>query len=64
MQPNFFDIKCDIPKLKGDNYKFWNEKILLHLGWIDIHYAIRKDEPPPLATTSSQAEITLFDRWE
>ena len=38
-------IKCDIPELKGDNYKVWREKILLHLGWMDIDYAIRKNEP-------------------
>ena len=31
---NFFNINCDIPELKGDNYKVWNERILLHLGYI------------------------------
>lgn len=33
MQPaNFSDIKCDIPELKGENYKVWKERILLRLG--------------------------------
>ncbi|KAG6492192.1 hypothetical protein ZIOFF_047142 [Zingiber officinale] len=29
----------------GDNCKIWKERVLLHLGWLDIDYAIRKDEP-------------------
>ena len=28
---NISDIKCDIPELKGDNYKVWRERILFHL---------------------------------
>ena len=42
---NFSDI-CDISELNGENYKIWKERILLHLGCMDIDYAIRKDEPP------------------
>jgi len=42
---NISNIKCDIPKLKGDNYKVWRKIILLHLGWMGIDYAIRKNEP-------------------
>ena len=42
---NYFDIRCDIPELKGDKYKVWKERILLNLGCTDIDYAIRKDEP-------------------
>ena len=46
MQPaNFSNIKCDIPELKGDNYKVWKERIVLHLVCMDIDYAIRKDKP-------------------
>ncbi|XP_074271763.1 uncharacterized protein LOC141595696 [Silene latifolia] len=40
------DINYDIPELNGDNYKVWKEIMLLQLGWLDIVYAIRKDEPP------------------
>ena len=50
---NIFYIKCDIPELKGDNYKVWRERILLHLGWMDIDYVIRKDEPPGITETSA-----------
>ena len=61
---NFSDIKCDIPELKGDNYKVWKERILLHLGWMDIDYAIRKDEPPPINETSIPAEVDRYEKWE
>ncbi|XP_068657853.1 uncharacterized protein [Aristolochia californica] len=61
---NFSDIRYDIPDLKRDNYKVWKEKILLHLGWMDIDYAIRKDEPPTIIDTSTAVEITLYERWE
>ena len=60
---NFSDIRCDIPELKGDNYKVWKERILLHLGWMDIDYAIRKDEPT-ISHTSTPDEIGLYERWE
>jgi hypothetical protein len=65
LQPaNISDVRYDIPELKGDNYKIWKERVLLHLGWMDIDYAIRKDEPPALTDTSTAADITLHERWE
>ncbi|KAK4492737.1 hypothetical protein RD792_000056 [Penstemon davidsonii] len=60
---NFADIKCDVPELNGDNYKIWKESILLQLEWVDIDYAIRKDEPPTLTDASTQAEIQFYERW-
>ena len=42
----------------------WKERILLHLGWMDIVYAIRKDEPPALTNTSTAVDIMLYERWE
>ena len=61
---NFSDIRCDIPELKGDNYKVWKERILLHLGWMDIDYAIRIEEPPVVTETSSASDIALYEHWE
>ncbi|KAL0352488.1 UNVERIFIED_CONTAM: hypothetical protein Scaly_1637500 [Sesamum calycinum] len=61
---NFFDMKCDIPELIGDNYKVWNEKILLHLSWVDIDYAIRKNELAPITETSKPDEVDLYKKWE
>ena len=55
IQPaNISDFKCDIPELRGDNYKVWKERVLLHLGWMDIDYAIRKEEPDPIIETALQ----------
>ncbi|KAA8541366.1 hypothetical protein F0562_025315 [Nyssa sinensis] len=60
----FSNVGCDIPELKGDNFKMWKEKVLLHLGWMDIDYAIRKDEPPIVTNISTEAEIALYEHWE
>ena len=38
------NIHYGILKLKGDNYKFWKEKVLLHVDWMNIDYVIRKLE--------------------
>ena len=57
---NFFDIKCDILELRGDNYKVWNERILLHLGLMDIDYAIKKDESC-ITETNTPAKIALHE---
>ena len=60
---NFSNIKCDIPELKGDDYKVWKERILLHLGCMDIDYAIRKDKPT-ITDVSTTAEKALYEQWE
>ena len=61
---NIYDFKCDIPELRGDNYKVWKERILLHLGWMDIDCAIRKDEHDPITETSTIEAVCLYDKWE
>ncbi|KAF7812734.1 putative RNA-directed DNA polymerase [Senna tora] len=44
--------------LSGNNYKVWKESILLHLGCLDLDYALRKEEPPvPTAATSIRGSI-------
>ena len=60
---NFFDIKCDILKLKGDNYEVWKAIILLYLGCMDIDYAIKKDKPT-ITDTSTTAKKALCEQWE
>ena len=54
----------DIPELRGDNYKIWKERILLHLGYMDIDYTIRKSEPTEVTEESILAKVALFERWE
>ncbi|KAM7481561.1 hypothetical protein LguiB_006144 [Lonicera macranthoides] len=56
------DIKCDISELTGDNFKVWKERIRLHLGWMDIDYTIRKDEPPTPTPESDAAEIKFLEK--
>ena len=65
IQPtNIYDLKCDIPELRGDIYEVWKEKVLLHLGWMDIDYTISKDEPNPITETSITEAISLYEKWE
>lgn len=65
MQPiNFSDLKWEIPELMGENYKVWNERILLHLGWMDIDYAIRKEEPPLATKTILSDGVDRYEMWE
>ena len=59
------DDKSEVPYLNGDhNYKEWREKILLHLGYMDLDYALRKDEPPVPTESSTESENLLYERWE
>ena len=48
--------------MKGDNYNFWKERILLHLGCMDIDYAIRKDKPI-ITDTNTISEKALYEQW-
>ena len=57
-------MHLDIPELKSDNYKIWKERILLHLGYMDIDYVIMKSEPPEVTEESTTAKVVLFERWE
>ena len=57
-------MHLDIPELGGDNYKIWKERILLHLGYIDINYAIRKSEPLEVTEENTPIEGALYERWE
>ena len=63
IQPtNISDFKCDIPELRDDNYKVWKERVLLHFGWMDIDYTIRKEEPNPITETSTIEVVCLYDK--
>ena len=42
----------------------WKERILLHFGWMDIDYAIQKDEPPAVTKASLQEDVDLYEMWE
>ena len=57
-------MHLNILELMGDNNKIWKERILLHLGYIDIDYAIRKSEPPEVTEENTPAEVAIYERWE
>ena len=61
---NIFYIKCNVPELKGDNYKVCSERVLLHLGWMNIGYVISQDEPPSINETSTPDVVDLYEKWE
>jgi len=42
--------------MKGENF--------LQLGWMDIDYAIWKNEPPTIIDESSPAVVVLYEQWE
>ena len=54
-------MHLNIPEHRGDNFKIWKERILLHLGYMDIDYAIRKSEPLEMTEESIPAEVALFE---
>jgi len=58
---SFSHIQCDVPELKGDNYKIWKERTFLQLGWMDIDYAIRKDKPLAITNESNPADVALYE---
>nr|CAN81603.1 hypothetical protein VITISV_031789 [Vitis vinifera] len=62
--PSISDIRCKVLELMRDNFKIWNERILLQLGCIDIKYSIRKDEPYKIIDTRTPDEILLYKCWE
>ena len=57
-------VTDNVPELTCENYKIWIERVLLHLGYMDIDYAVQKDEPPQVTDTSTSAAIALYERWE
>ena len=59
---NIYYFKCDIPELRGDNFKEWKERVLLHLGWMDIDYVTRKDELNPIIETNTTEAISLYEK--
>ncbi|XP_074277367.1 uncharacterized protein LOC141601005 [Silene latifolia] len=38
--------------------------MLLQLGWLDIDYAIRKNEPSKVTKESTKEAIDLYEKWE
>ena len=43
--------------------RLWKERILLYIGWMDIDYAIRKEELPLITSASTPATVVLYTRY-
>ncbi|XP_074352358.1 uncharacterized protein LOC141691524 [Apium graveolens] len=50
--------------LNDTNFKSWKENILLVLGFMDLDYAIRKEQPASLIDESSAIDKLNFEKWE
>ena len=55
------DINYDVRKLNGKNHKVWKVSILLHLGWTNIDYTIRKKEALKVTNESSIDAMALYE---
>ncbi|KAL5193476.1 hypothetical protein HKD37_20G055689 [Glycine soja] len=56
--------KNEVPILMRENYKQWKEWVLLHLGVVDLDYALCRDELVELMDSSTSEEIVLYEQWE
>ena len=50
--------------LNGTNFKDWKENVLIVLGYMDLDFAIRIEQPPPLTMDSSIEAKSEFKRWD
>ena len=57
-------IISNVLELMSENYKIWKERVLLHLGYADIDYAIMKDKPLAVTNDSSTPNIALYEHCE
>ena len=55
------DNISNIPKLMTENYIVWIERVLLHLGYADINYAIKNNEPPIITNVNFVINITFYE---
>ena len=55
---SIYDVKLEIPELKGDNYKVWKESPT-PFRMYGYRLCIRKDEPLPLLTINTKADRVI-----
>ncbi|XP_031120920.1 uncharacterized protein LOC116024159 [Ipomoea triloba] len=57
-------ITIDVPLLNDDNHKEWKDAILLHLGLLELDYAVLNEEPSEVTAESTDEAKQLRARWE
>ncbi|XP_071700052.1 uncharacterized protein [Rutidosis leptorrhynchoides] len=53
-----------IEHLNGTNFASWKDQIKISLGITDLDYALRFDQPAPLADESTVEQKRTYDIWE
>nr|XP_043619694.1 uncharacterized protein LOC122591477 [Erigeron canadensis] len=53
-----------IQPLTGENYASWKDQLDLTLGYYDLDYTIRHDEPAAITATSTAEQIAAFEKWD
>ena len=61
---SLFVVRTGFVCLRICTVQVWKERVILHLGWRDIDYAIRKDEPPTITETREPNAVDLYEKWE
>ncbi|CAM8917136.1 unnamed protein product [Rhodiola kirilowii] len=54
----------NIPMLNGNNFKDWEETMLIHLGCMDLDLALRIPRPDDLTDASTKADEAYWDKWD
>ncbi|XP_031106313.1 uncharacterized protein LOC116010961 [Ipomoea triloba] len=53
----------DVPMLNDENHQEWKDVVLLHLGLIEMDFAIQNKEPPPITDDSTEDEKKFHAQW-
>ncbi|XP_031095147.1 uncharacterized protein LOC115999437 [Ipomoea triloba] len=53
----------DVPMLSDENHQEWKDVVLLHLGLIEVDFAIQNKEPPPITDDSTEDEKKFHAQW-
>ena len=50
--------------LNETNFKAWKGKLLVNLGFMELDYALRQEQPSPLTAEITPDEKMEFERWD
>ena len=53
-----------IPVLNGTNFEKWRDHVTIVLGFMDLDYALRTDEPLAITDKSIVEEKANYEKWE
>ena len=50
--------------LNGTNFEKWHDHVTNILGFMDLDYALKTDEPPAITDKSIVEEKANYEKWE